>query len=77
MFAKMITYILIGVMSMYPKMGYVQRIENNNCYIVDTAGDVWMASNTDLKVGDKCRLLMSTNGTQTIYDDCILAIEKE
>lgn len=76
MIAKMITYVLIGVMSMYPKMGTVQRIENNNCYIVDAAGDVWQATDVNLKVGDKCRLIMSTNNTPTIYDDCIIEIEK-
>lgn len=76
MIAKMITYVLIGVMSMYPKMGTVQRIENNNCYIVDAAGDVWQVTDVNLKVGDKVNLLMNTNGTPTIYDDCIIEIEK-
>ena len=76
MLVKMLAITIVGIMSLYPKMGTVQRIENNNCYIIDTTGDVWQATDVNLKVGDKCRLIMSTNNTPTIYDDCIIEIEK-
>ncbi len=77
MFIKAFTFALIGVMSLYPKTGSVQRVDsNNNAYIVDAAGEMWQVNDTDLKVGDKCHLLMNTNGTPTIYDDYILAVEK-
>lgn len=76
MLVKMLAITIVGIMSLYPKMGTVQHIENNNCYIVDAAGDVWQATDVNLKVGDKVNLLMNTNGTTTIYDDCIIEIEK-
>lgn len=77
MFTKMITLVLIGAMSLYPKMGNVQRVNGSDVYIVDNAGEMWQASNTGLQAGDRCRLLMSTNGTNDCHDDIIIAIEKE
>lgn len=59
----------------YTKAAVVTKAEDTLEFI-DSDGNVWAVDNSALEVGDCCWLTLWDNGTATIKDDIILAIDK-
>lgn len=64
------------ISSNYTREAYVISNNNNVCEFKDNTGNTWTAEDVSCKEGDKVRLYMCTNNTDTnIKDDTIKKVK--
>lgn len=62
----------------YTRIATVQKIENDLITALDSCGNLWEFTGDNYIVGDKVRLTMDTNHTDSIItDDQIKSVKKE
>lgn len=82
-----ITFIMLLVITAFLIVGHIEThysmiatvtYINNNDYVtvVDSKGDTWAFYGTDFSIGDKVKLKMFTNCTDSIYDDEVVGAVK-
>lgn len=65
--------ICISLFTLRVANGSVTDMQENNVYITTEDGNEWCLEEVDdLHYRDEVRILFSTNGTESIYDDIIL-----
>lgn len=61
----------------YNATGNVKTIENGHAVIYDDTGNIWEYKDDSLRIGDKVKLKIFNNGTDTIkHDDVIEKVTK-
>jgi hypothetical protein len=64
--------------SHYTRTGEIIGVDGTDCIVEDTAGNVWEFNKDGFSIGDKVKLEMYTNHTNSnIYDDIIVKVVKE
>lgn len=62
----------------YTRVATVQKIENDLITVLDSCGNLWEFTGDNYIIGDKVRLIMDTNHTDSIItDDQIKSVKKE
>lgn len=65
------------VTDMYPTAGIVTEVDysTDTVTFTDATGNAWSFSGTeDWMLGDGCAAIMDGRGTDTIYDDAVVAV---
>lgn len=61
----------------YTREGKIINIDNNNIFIKDSQGNIWVFNENELHVGDKVKLILDNHLTRSdITDDVIRKIKR-
>lgn len=60
----------------YSKSGVIINVDENKVSVQDSLGNVWVFNGTGFNTGDRVKMTLFNNGTESIKDDKVTNIKK-